>query len=336
MIQALAERSGMFLLSVAAVAWYVASTLVAGALAGGRESPGRRALAHVLVMLPIVVAAIVAGRYEVAVGMIFATSVSCMTLVLGIVIVSAPPSHPGLHRGTWGLLLPLALICMLIGLSGGFKPIHAVILLIEGAALLLLWRAPVASSQSQRPARVERRRPFALLAGLFFAIAAGYAGLGASNAISSELHLPGQGLVTALMLAPALVLSMVGAGLQALHEYDFDHAVGTLVAFVMLNLCAVLPLATALWLTRPHWQAENNNMAVIATTAPATLPAPPKPPVALPYPMSVWRVDTVLLVAVGMLLLPVSLGRWSLGQVEGIGLILAYVAFMAMTAIAAR
>jgi Ca2+/Na+ antiporter len=42
-------------------------------------------------------------------------------------------------------------------------------------------------------------------------------------------------------------------------------------------------------------------------------------------------VDTVLLLTVGFLLLPIALGRWSPGAIEGYGLLFVYVGYMMLT-----
>jgi hypothetical protein len=51
----------------------------------------------------------------------------------------------------------------------------------------------------------------------------------------------------------------------------------------------------------------------------------------MPYPMTVWRIDTVLVLVLGFALIPISLGRWSLGRAEAGGLIAGYVLYLALT-----
>ena len=45
-----------------------------------------------------------------------------------------------------------------------------------------------------------------------------------------------------------------------------------------------------------------------------------------------WRVDSVVLVVLAFVLLPVSLGRWELGRWEGAGLILGYAMYLILEA----
>ena len=57
----------------------------------------------------------------------------------------------------------------------------------------------------------------------------------------------------------------------------------------------------------------------------------------MPFPLAVWRVDTVLLIVLGLMLVPVSLGRWTLRKVEGLVLTCLYAAYLIMsTAIAIK
>jgi hypothetical protein len=44
--------------------------------------------------------------------------------------------------------------------------------------------------------------------------------------------------------------------------------------------------------------------------------------------MLAWRLDTVLLVALGIMMLPVSVGRWMLGRYEGMGLMIGYAMYL--------
>ena len=48
----------------------------------------------------------------------------------------------------------------------------------------------------------------------------------------------------------------------------------------------------------------------------------------LPLPLITWRVDVVVLVVLGFILLPTSLGRWRLGKAEGVVLITLYVLYV--------
>jgi Ca2+/Na+ antiporter len=57
----------------------------------------------------------------------------------------------------------------------------------------------------------------------------------------------------------------------------------------------------------------------------------------MPFPLAAWRVDTVLLIVLGLLLIPVSLGRLTLRKPEGVALAVLYAAYLLVsTALAIR
>lgn len=353
------DKAALALLALATVGWYVAARAAGDALAAGRGSaPGRRALGFWMPTALVVLLAVVQGRPEVALGLPFATSVASGTLVLGIVTIAARHTHPSHSRRTWLFLLPTALIALLVGFSGEVRSIHAMILGLQGLALALLWNDrtgpdPAAPSAPQVADRAAGGRVLQFVAASAAAAIAAWAGLAAATDLSNQLGLPGAGLVAALMLAPALVLPMIGSNSALAGQGRFDEAVSSQLAFVILNLCLLVPLAAVLWETRPTWHpsagAQASSEQSAAQDAPSTLPATPIGPEtldthadpspgrkALPYPIAVWRVDTVLLVAVGMMLIPIALGRWAVGAAEGAALIVAYTLYMVLTALMAK
>jgi hypothetical protein len=243
----------------------------------------------------------------------------------------------------------VALISLLAGFRGNIGGQQILILLLEGAVLLGLW-----ADRSDERGRVPAVRLYAgggrvmvMLMAVLTALVGSVAAALAARGISDALCLPGAGLVTSLMLAPAAVLPMVGWGASTAHQGRQDQVVTTLVGYVLINVCAILPIGAALWMARPTALAAVHAVDPrVPTTMPATTSASTtdstidedrhlqRPP--LPYPMGVWRLDTVLLIAAGLFLLPVALGRWNLGVVEGYVLLLSYVAYMVLTMSIAR
>jgi Ca2+/Na+ antiporter len=360
--QLTAREATLSLLAIAVAGWYLASRVAAQTMSAGLPAPGRRAIAYCLGNLMVVVVSLAMGQPDIAVSLIFASSVTALTLVLGVVTLTATvaPVAPAAgasasaSRRIWGFVLPVALIALMAGFRGNIGWLSAAILALEGLALLLLWneRPEKATSVEHLPP-MNFGRTILFIVALIAAAVASAAGVLAARGISNSLYLPGAALVTALMLAPAMVLPMIGWGSTAAHEGRFDDVVTTLVGFVLINLCALLPLAAVLWIARPSAMAAMNTPApahVQATTAPgtssATAPstaeAAPEAVVAdaapefLPFPIAVWRVDTVLLIVVGLLLVPAALGRWTLATIEGCGLLLAYLAYMGLVAKMAR
>jgi Ca2+/Na+ antiporter len=368
-------KAAALLLVVAAAGWYLASRAAAEALAAAAPSPGRRAIGMSIPTAVLALLAIVLGRAEVAVGIIFASSVAGLSLVLGVMTISANPLFVSRPRRVWGFVMPAAMVALLLGLRAGIGWMQAAVLAVEGLVILLLWNDPAAVPSGvaataipaapidQPPAPILRTLVF--LTAIVAAAVGSFAALRAVEQITTEYYMLNRGLVTVLLLAPAMVLPMIGTGSQAAHLGDFDNAVTTQVGIILINLCAILPLAASLWLTRPMWSAAlidppqaaiaaatthpattsaaDRSTTIMATTstAPATAPDEIEPAAAageilLPYPMGVWRVDTVLLVALGMLLLPVSLGRWGISFVEGYFLLLVYALYLALSAYVAR
>ena len=144
------------------------------------------------------------------------------------------------------------------------------------------------------------------------------------------------GLIAATTIGPLLVLPMIGGGSALIRRGRGQVALGASVIVPLLNLCLLLPAVVMLWEFRPVLmefaqrlyapiaQASASTLPIVATTAPA--PAPP-----MNYPIAVWRVDTVMLVVLGLFILPIGLRRWTLGRREGIALILGYAAYLILT-----
>jgi len=334
----------------------VSSRAAVESLAPSGAAPGRRALGYWIPTAIVVIGALIVGRPEVAVGIIFASSVAALTLVLGIVTIAARHTHATGSRRLWAFVLPVALIALMIGFSGGIKWMHVPILALEGLALLLVWNDPplarlaaehsfhgMGSDGAPIPSRSTGGRTALFLFALLAGGVAAWAGLIAARDMSHQLELPGAGLIAALMLSPALVLAMIGTGSMLANEGRYDEAASSQVGYVLLNLCLLLPLTTSLWLTRPQWHPPMQALVTPTTnptTSPATTSTTAAPgtdaPQTLLYPMAVWRVDTVILIAIGLLLLPTALGKWSIGMAEGYGLIVSYTVYMVLTAWLAR
>jgi hypothetical protein len=48
--------------------------------------------------------------------------------------------------------------------------------------------------------------------------------------------------------------------------------------------------------------------------------------------MSSWRIDNVFLIVLGLALLPISIGRWTLSRGEGFFVLLVYAFYLALVA----
>ena len=118
-------------------------------------------------------------------------------------------------------------------------------------------------------------RAVVLLAAILAAAVGGWAAIQAIDRLTADFYNFNRGVITALMLAPAIALPMIGSGTHAAHVGDYDHAVTTQVGVVLINLCAILPLVAALWMTRPMWGTPFDDpppVVQVLSTAPATKP----------------------------------------------------------------
>jgi Ca2+/Na+ antiporter len=371
----------VLLLAMAAAGWYAASHAAAGALAGTGVALRRRILGHWLPVIVTALLAALAGYGDIAVGVLFATSVAVLSLVLGIVtcthdfaagstepggfpvIEAAAPANvspiggvaeaPAAQwRRLWAFVLPAALLALLAGFSGFLSLNHALALLTEGVVILALWTVRGEMDHDARngsDAHSARRgaglRAIEMILAVAVAAIAAWAGLRAVRDLSSGLGLISGGFVTVVLVAPALVLPMIGTGMALTRAGLYHAAVTSSVGIVLLNLCFGLPLVIGIWHSKPLWSSQVERMIAMvtpATTSPATVPAievsdpPANEPPKLRYPLPVWRVDTVILILLGLVLLPLSVGRWMPGRFEGVLLICVYMIYLILTTLAAR
>jgi Ca2+/Na+ antiporter len=132
--------------------------------------------------------------------------------------------------------------------------------------------------------------------------------IGATNRVLSI------GTLAGTVIAPLLVLPLVGASSErAYRERSASSSMAAALATAVLNLCLWMPIMAIVRMWR-EWHNGN----------PLNTP--------LPIPLGVWRVDATILVAVGLLLVPVGLRRWQPGKIEGAVLVVSYVLFVGLMA----
>lgn len=311
----------------ALVAMYVAARVAIGVL--GRpdgSAPGRRALAQWLPVPATALAAVFMGAPDIAIGVVFGTSVASLSLVLGMTTYLAPLQQLPPNRRVWPLVLPATIVSLVAGFSGRLTLFHAVLLLAMGGAFLAVWLEPPATDPA---APVQAGFDdvsgagwgFVAVALLVMALAAWGAVYGATHtAMQSRVLTPA--LLAAAILSPLLVLPALGeSGMLAQRGYC-GQAVTALVGTVLLNLCALLPVLVF----------AHRMMLALARARGAGEAADP-----LPYPLSVWRVDTVVLLLLAFALVPVAMGRWLPERFESILLVVIYAAYLVVeTMLAAR
>jgi Ca2+/Na+ antiporter len=335
-----AGGSGRVLLLVGAVFMYIASRAAAGLLAGGGDSSGLRAVGH---WIPIAAAALIAAglkRPDLALSIIFATSVATLSLVLGSVVIISPTSdaHAALRR-MWPFVLPAALLTLLAGLAGELNWVDALILLVEGVVLLSVWRgidegssAGVALEAREGEGAKRRREPGALnranlILCIGVAIVGAFAGVAGVVALSREFSQLSELSPVVALLAPILVLPMLSGGAALANDSRANVATTTGVGVVMLNLCLLLPVI--ILLRRPIQSLHRNldgkfPIRFDLFTGNSSLV----------FSWVTWRVDNVVLLVLAFVLIPAALGRWRLGRAEGVTLIGVYAVYVIMEAAA--
>ena len=93
----------------------------------------------------------------------------------------------------------------------------------------------------------------------------------------------------------------------------------------LLNLCVLLPAVVLTHYVRGIVLAMLSGAREWSVIHPQLTP--------MPFPLAVWRVDSVMLILLGLLLVPISLGRWSIRRSEGGALVLLYAAYLVMATI---
>jgi cation:H+ antiporter len=325
--------SGKVPLIIGAVLLYAAARASVDALGGVGASMGKRALGN---FIPIAAAAILAAcmrRGELALAIIFSTSVAAMSLILGSIVIAAPNVEvPTSLRRLWPFVLPAALLTLLAGFSGRLTWIHAIILLVEGAVLLLAWSELSRHDAASAPPPPTTGGHLALRY-LNLVLCLCVSALGAAAAILGALQishtLPAMTASTTLVavLGPLLVAPMLVAGAAMPPQQRSWITTTTAVGVALLNLCLLLPVIILLWylINARHFDL-GVKLGMWKEALPTSAP--------LIFTLVTWRVDNVVLVLLAFMLIPAALGRWRMGRAEGVMLVGLYAVYILMEAAA--
>ncbi len=272
---------------------------------------------------------------------------------------AAPVAVAGVVRGSraWAMVLPVAVLALMAGFSGRLTLIHAILFAIQGLLVTIAWglhgrREPQPAADARRLSPVRSAQlALAMVLALVGAICAVYGAV----RMSEETKIMSTGLIASAALGPLLVLPMIGSASVLASQGQAQTAVGASVVIVLLNLCVLLPVVVAGWHAREYFAPPQRaeGVTVTRTTAPAATRASdetdeaeeqfvsePIPeddmPRVLSYPIAVWRIDTVLLILLSLMLLPVSLNLWQMRRAEGMFLIAIYACYLVATTILGR
>src|SRR5258706_15089270 len=148
------------------------------------------------------------------------------------------------------------------------------------------------------------------MAGAWFAVK-GTIGLG-----HLRVH-PPPGVVAATLWSFLLALPMIQSGRQlALAGASWGPLTG-LVGVVLLNLCVLLPMIALAPYVSAFFRGFRYEHRLLIDWAGMS-------PNRTVFPLAPWRVDTVVLIVLSVLQLPVAVGKWNLGRGEGMMLIAGY------------
>lgn len=304
----------------AGIATYVASKAMADALTGGDNSrPGWLAIGQWIPIAVLALTAALSNRPAIAVGLVFSTSVACLSLAVGAAAALSPVSVSPVSRRSWGMLVPAGLLAFLVGLHGTISLFNAGIFAIEGLCALMLWNdqpTPVTPQPLPvaRPGHGIEMRLGQLVLGLALSVIGAWLGLYGVNLLASQSEFTSAGLMTATLLGPLLVLPIIGSGTELAHAHQAGTAVASQTAVALLNLCALLPAVVFAACCRQMFVSKSLDFTA-----------------AIAFPLAVWRVDVILVIILSLFLLPVSLGRWALTRTQGLIMMLGYVFYLMMT-----
>jgi Ca2+/Na+ antiporter len=307
-------------------------------LPADEPAPAKRAILHSAMTLIVCIAAIFhrPALLDIAVGVPFAATVAAITLALGVVLFVASPeiaeaakiSDTARPRQIWAFLLPTGLLALLIGFTGEVTMRSALMLAAEGAAILTVVAGsrsrsvvPLAPHPGDRPDETAATNTHSKLvflqafAALALAIVGAFGMVQGASGLSLQSPAFRPGVSAVLALGPAIVLPMIPLLATLAERGRRDEATSAIISFALINLCLVLPLIVIVH----HF---------LPTSIAATQPSAPEN---LPFPILVWRLDTLLVSTVGLLLLPTAIGRWTLSRGEGLGLVGVYVLYLFLT-----
>jgi hypothetical protein len=331
------------------IALFVASRIHAAIIPRRPDQMGLRALAFFLPGAAVSLVASLLGRPEIALGVLFATSVGAVTTVIGYIAVAEPvEAAPPRWRRLWPFLLASALLVFVIGFKGTFSWHHAVALATEGLLLFTLWNDPGEpatpstvldsaappspfalnyATPSDSPARSPRATLLLTLELLLVAIllwlSAWFVTRGTVRTAPTLRGMSTSGLAGSVV-SLSMVLPMMFGSWRLGADGRGWALVTTQFAVVLLNLCLLLPVLILL----PYLAAIFPQVAHFAGDSMLWHEGLPKLVI---FPPPMWRIDNVLLIVVGVFLLPVAIGKWSLSREEGMVLIAAYFFYLTAT-----
>jgi len=314
---------GLILMAAAAVLYLASRAAVAAMARADGSDPGRRALGQWLPIAAAAIAAALMKQADVAVSIVFGTSVALLSLVVGMVLYLAPMQSLPVSRRVWPFVLPSALLTLIAGFSGRLTWWHAIMFLALGGAILPVWLDSPDEPNAQGDSPPARNWAGVLIGGALMAsIIGGVLAVMGTVASTQYPRVLTAVAMAAAILSPLLALPTLGTATALAQRGHAGRALSAIVGTVILNLCVLLPMVIFLSYAGLWFNVTNTGGAHLAFDAGHIAGR------AAPYPMIAWRIETVLLVVLGFALVPVSMGKWMLGRMESSLLVLGYAAYL--------
>ncbi len=320
--------TGKIPLLIGAVLLYTASRIAVSEWVASTDSPGKRAIAH---WIPIAAASFAAAflhRGDLALTIVFCTSVAILSLVLGSMILAGPVfDAPPAVRRLWPLVLPAALLPWLAGFSGHLTWIHAILFLLEGIVIALAWSGTLKSQPVVGEIPAVRLRMLNIALTILLSIVGAILAVRGTTLVALSLPLLSDSVLVVALLGPLLIVSIAIEGVALGHRSRLPVVATTGVGVVLLNLCALLPLLALI--SYPISVVHGDASFRLHIRFDGLEHAVP-----LIFSLVTWRVDNVILVVLTLLMVPLAIRRMPLGWMEGIILILVYIAYVMLETVA--
>src|SRR2546421_8210162 len=153
----------VFLFAAAGFVLYIASRAAVDALTSIADpSPAKMAVAQCMPIAWTALLATAAGRSDVGIGIVFATSIAALALVLGIVTMMSQPrdapvsGEPPPSARAWPFVIPAALLPLLAGFGGALTWWHALMMFLLGIAIWAVWSAASLHATARPPQTLRR------------------------------------------------------------------------------------------------------------------------------------------------------------------------------------
>ena len=328
---------------------------------------GGIALGHWAPTVAVSMTALIAGRADLAIAVAFAVSVASLLLALGMTVFLVPSEPLPASRRVWPFLLPAGLLIVVAGFGSALNLIHAVMLAVLGVCVLGVWRSlreeqtsieqvltaaeggePVTPRDDAAaspevlatPPQTSRGQRFVFWRVLQWSLSTGLAMFAAwtvvkgtliADAVSPWLR---AGILIAGAISPLLVLPLLAIGTDLAQRNRSGEACSACVGLALLNLLGLVPLLIVAWAIRsvlvvglPNAGYASSRQGVFQPATDWFMRLP-----SLPLPLTVWRIDAIVITVVGFALLPAALGKWRLGRMEAVALIAGYAGYLAVSA----